>query len=86
MDALYNARLTRRDMLKWSAGGAGLLALGATGLTIKRGVAEGGSLYIEAFPTSPLILEPFRPDNPLPIPGAMRPVPESQWKSWPSPP
>src|SRR3954453_2904190 len=85
MDGWYDARLTRRDVLKLSAGGAGLLALGATGLTLTRGLAAGG-VAGEAFPTSPLILEPFRADNPLPVPTAERPVPPSQWINWASPP
>jgi FtsP/CotA-like multicopper oxidase with cupredoxin domain len=86
MDGMYNARFTRRDMLKWSGGAAGLLAIGATGLTVTRGTAGGGNIYIEAFPTSPLVLDPFRADNVLPVPSASRPVPESVWRRWASPP
>ena len=51
-------RLTRRDMLKLSAGGAGLFALTASGFAVPQGVGAGG-VVIEAFPTSPLILRPF---------------------------
>src|SRR4051794_23580313 len=65
-------RLTRRDMLKLSAGGAGLFIVGASGLAVPKGVAGGNGLYIEAFPTSPLILSPF--NDPLVIPKALRPV------------
>ena len=69
-----NIRLTRRDMLKLGAGGAGMFVLTAGGLAVPRGFAGGGggggggSLYIEAFPTSPLILKPF--NDPLTIPTA----------------
>ena len=40
--------------------------------------------YIEEFPTSPLILEPFK--DPLPVPKALRPVPKSEWSTWAEPP
>src|SRR4029079_13695039 len=67
--------LTRKDMLKLSAGGAGMFALTASGFAVPRGIAGGsgasGKLYIEAFPTSPLITTPFT--DPLVIPPAMRP-------------
>jgi FtsP/CotA-like multicopper oxidase with cupredoxin domain len=66
-------RLSRRDMLKVSAGGAGAFALTASGFAVPRGFGKGGgSLYIEAFPTSPLITTPFI--DPLPIPPAARPA------------
>ena len=83
-------RLTRRDMMKLGAGGAGMFMLGAGGLAVPRGFAGGsgsgsgggggGSLYIEAFPTSPLILKPFNdllndPD------GAARRVDPTTWDS-----
>jgi hypothetical protein len=69
--------LTRRDMLKLSAGGAGAFALTASGFAVPRGFGAGGgggSLYLEAFPTSPLIMEPFKDveANYLPIPQALR--------------
>ena len=69
-------KLSRRDMLKLSAGGAGLFALTASGFAVPRGVASGGPVYLEAFPTSPLITDPFRdiPENQLPIPQALRPM------------
>jgi hypothetical protein len=35
-------------------------------------IALGGGLYIENFPTSPLVLTPFT--DPLPVPMALRPV------------
>jgi len=70
-------RMTRRDMLKLGAGGAGMFALTASGFAIPRGFGAGGSggggsLYLEAFPTSPLILSPFTDD--LTIPQALRPA------------
>jgi FtsP/CotA-like multicopper oxidase with cupredoxin domain len=78
-------RLTRRDMIKLGAGGAGMFMLGAGGLAVPRGFAGGGgsggggSLYIEAFPTSPLILKPF--SDPLNIPTALAPVDPTTWDS-----
>src|SRR6185503_3431932 len=77
-----NIRLTRRDMLKLGAGGAGMFMISAGGLAVPRGFAGGGgggggSLYIEAFPTSPLILKPF--SDPLNIPSAMRPANMDTW-------
>ena len=87
METLGRGRLTRRDVLKWGAGSAGVFALGASGLTIARGVAAGGTpSYTEVFPTSPLIVNPFSDDNPLPVPKALRPVPEADWTKWASPP
>jgi FtsP/CotA-like multicopper oxidase with cupredoxin domain len=75
MGRTNNIRLTRRDMLKLSAGGAGMFALTASGFAVPRGFAGGGgggSLYIEAFPTSPLILNPFSDE--ITIPQALNPV------------
>jgi FtsP/CotA-like multicopper oxidase with cupredoxin domain len=79
-----NIRLTRRDMLKLSAGGAGMFMISAGGLAIPKGFAGGGgggggSLYIEAFPTSPLIMKPFY--DKLDIPMALRPVDPTKWDS-----
>src|SRR4051812_11417255 len=73
--------LTRRDMLKLSAGGAGMFALTASGFAVPRGFGAGGgggSLYLEAFPTSPLIVSPFTDE--LPIPQALRPADRSNPK------
>jgi FtsP/CotA-like multicopper oxidase with cupredoxin domain len=74
MERLDKVRLTRRDMLKVSAGGAGVFALTASGFAVPRGFGAGGggSLYLEAFPTSPLIVNPFTDE--LTIPQAMRPA------------
>ena len=54
---------------------------GAFGAT---STALGDLFYIENFPTSPLILNPFT--DPLPIPTALRPVPPTEFKSWSKPP
>src|SRR3954447_18206982 len=73
--ATNSIRLTRRDMLKLSAGGAGMFALTASGFAVPRGFGAGGgggSLYLEAFPTSPLILTPFSDE--LTIPHALGPA------------
>src|SRR4051794_39522143 len=77
-------QLTRRDMVKLSAGGAGLFALTASGFAVPRGTASGGSVYLEAFPTSPLILNPFKDE--LNIPKALRPQSEGSYTSWASKP
>src|SRR3954469_9105601 len=85
METLDRVRLTRRDMLKLSAGGAGMFALTASGLAVTRGFGAGsGNLYLEAFPTSPLILSPF--NDPLPIPKALAPIAKSVVDTWSSPP
>jgi FtsP/CotA-like multicopper oxidase with cupredoxin domain len=84
MTRLDKVRLSRRDMLKLSAGGAGMFALTASGLAVPRGFGAGGNLYIEAFPTSPLILSPF--NDPLPIPTALAPCSKPDVDTWTSPP
>ena len=73
--------IRRRQLLKAGAAGAGFLAMGGAGLfsagpMAQRllGAAAADQLYIEVFPTSPLILTPFTEDNQLPIPPAARPV------------
>ena len=88
--------IRRRQLLKASAAGAGFLAMGGAGLLSAAPVAQrllGGAaaaaLYIEVFPTSPVILNPFSDtaDGQLPIPTAARPVPSdpfaaaAYWKS-----
>ena len=76
--------IRRRHLLKMGAAGAGFMAMGSAGLLSAVPAAQrllagasAGSLYIEVFPTSPLILSPFSDtaDNQLPIPVAARPVP-----------
>src|SRR3954449_1022738 len=91
---------SRRTMLKFGAAGAAAVALGTArnvvpqlrneGLLNKNGVfhatsiALSGALYIEVFPTSPLILTPFTDE--LPIPKAARPVPKEVYSNWAQPP
>jgi FtsP/CotA-like multicopper oxidase with cupredoxin domain len=59
--------------------------LGADGAFAATSAALGDKLfYVEAFPTSPLILSPFT--DPLPIPKAAVPVPKSEYSAWPKPP
>ena len=82
MSAPDKVRLTRRDMLKLGAGGAGMFVIGAGGLAMPRGFARGGSgsggsVYVEAFPTSPLIINPF--NDPLNVPSALRPADMTNW-------
>jgi FtsP/CotA-like multicopper oxidase with cupredoxin domain len=87
MGSLETGRLTRRDMVKLSAGGIGMFAVTAGGLAVPRGFGSGGgggSVYIEAFPTSPLVLSPF--NDPLPIPEPLRPTPKAEVDGWSSPP
>jgi len=87
MERVDRVRLTRREMLRLSAGGAGVFMLTASGLAVSSAISAssgGGKLYLEAFPTSPLILTPF--DEPLPIPTAMAPVPKTVVDRWESPP
>jgi FtsP/CotA-like multicopper oxidase with cupredoxin domain len=59
--------------------------LGADAAFAATSAALGDKLfYIEAFPTSPLILSPF--SDPLPIPKAMTPIPKSVYSTWANPP
>jgi FtsP/CotA-like multicopper oxidase with cupredoxin domain len=87
MERLDRLRLTRRDMLKLSAGGAGAFLLTSSGFAVSSGLGKGGgggSVYLEAFPTSPLILSPF--NDPLTVPQALRPTPKAVVDTWKSPP
>jgi FtsP/CotA-like multicopper oxidase with cupredoxin domain len=86
METVDRVRLTRRDMLRLTASGAGMFMLTASGLAVSSGfgASGGGGLYIEAFPTSPLVLRPF--DEPLPIPAAKAPIAKAVVDGWPSPP
>jgi FtsP/CotA-like multicopper oxidase with cupredoxin domain len=82
MERLDKIRLSRRDMLKLSAGGAGMFVIGAGGLAVPRTLGKGGgggSLYIEAFPTSPLITRPF--NDALNVPTALQPANMDTWES-----
>jgi FtsP/CotA-like multicopper oxidase with cupredoxin domain len=47
-------------------------------------IAFANVVYTEAFPTSPLILNPFIDE--LPIPKALAPVPQSEYSGWEHPP
>jgi FtsP/CotA-like multicopper oxidase with cupredoxin domain len=59
--------------------------LSADGAFAATATALGDLLfYVEEFPTSPLILSPFK--DPLPIPKALAPVPASTVSAWPLPP
>jgi FtsP/CotA-like multicopper oxidase with cupredoxin domain len=59
--------------------------LSADGAFAATSTALGDLLfYIEAFPTSPLIISPF--SDPLPVPKALAPVPQSVYSAWPNPP
>ncbi len=58
--------------------------LSADGLFVAASTALADLFYIEAFPTSPLILAPFT--DGLPIPRALSPVPKAVFSSWPNPP
>ncbi|WP_448625266.1 multicopper oxidase family protein [Geodermatophilus sp. URMC 64] len=66
----------------YAAGNALLPSLGSRGLLSADGVfgaasiAIADSVYTEVWPTSPLILEPFKDE--LPIPKALAPVPSSE--------
>ena len=54
--------------------------LSADGVFDAASIAWADSLYHEAFPTSPLILNPFSDE--LPIPKALLPEPYSDWSNW----
>ena len=62
--------------------GKGLLS--KDGVFDAAAIAWADSIYIEAFPTSPLILQPFT--DQLPVPKALVPVQKSEWTSWAYPP
>ena len=70
--------LSRRDLLKIAAVGGAASAVGGSVLAPRNASAQtaatgcSGLPAIEAFPTSPLILNPF--SDPLPIPSPLRPV------------
>ena len=54
------------------------------GLFDAASIAFANAIYTEAFPTSPLILTPFRDE--LPVPKALAPVPKSEFSGWAKPP
>jgi len=69
-----NAGMNRREMLRVLGLSSGaLLGLGALAPRLARGqAAVGGPLYIEVFPTSPFIVNPWT--DPLPIPAPLKPL------------
>jgi FtsP/CotA-like multicopper oxidase with cupredoxin domain len=54
--------------------------LSADGAFAAVSTALGDALYTEVFPTSPLILTPFR--DPLPVPRALRPTAQTAFTAW----
>jgi FtsP/CotA-like multicopper oxidase with cupredoxin domain len=58
--------------------------LSADGAFAAVSTALSDKLYTEVFPTSPLILNPFLDE--LPVPQALRPTPPSEFTAWPDPP
>ncbi len=93
------ARRTLLRVTAIGAAGAGVTTAGALagpplarrgllspdGVFSAAGTALGDTVfYLEAFPTSPLILEPFT--DRLPIPRALAPEPDSAYKGWTDPP
>jgi len=58
--------------------------LSADGAFAATSTALSDALYTEEFPTSPLILTPFR--DALAIPKALRPTSRSEYRRWPNPP
>ncbi len=76
--ALY-ALDTARSVIVPSLRNRGLYS--PDGVVDAASIAWAGSVYTEAFPTSPLILSPFSDE--LPIPRALRPTPLSEFGSKP---
>jgi FtsP/CotA-like multicopper oxidase with cupredoxin domain len=58
--------------------------MSADGVFAAAATAISDAVYVEAFPTSPLILSPFTDE--LPIPKAATPVPRAVYSNWPQPP
>ncbi len=95
--AAVHSGLSRRTLIRVGAVGAAGVAFTAGRAVAEPYLAQQGVLssdgvfaaaataladlvYIEAFPTSPLILKPFT--DPLLVPKALRPVPESELETW----
>ncbi|HET9555234.1 MAG TPA: multicopper oxidase domain-containing protein, partial [Anaeromyxobacteraceae bacterium] len=82
--------ISRRDLLKiTAASGAAAAIAGVAGTAQADGGTSGGTTTggtctglqaIEAFPTSPLILNPFT--DPMPVPRAAKPIPDSEVATW----
>ncbi len=89
--AAPHGRWSRRDLLKITAASGAATAIagvagnaradGGPGSTTALGGSCTGLQAIEAFPTSPLILNPF--SDPLPIPKALAPADVSTWSQKP---
>ncbi len=58
--------------------------LSTNGVFASAATALADLIYIEAFPTSPLILNPFTDE--LPVPKALAPIPYSEYSNWGQPP
>jgi FtsP/CotA-like multicopper oxidase with cupredoxin domain len=58
--------------------------LSPNGLFDAASIALADKIYVEAFPTSPLIMSPFTDE--LFVPPAAKPVPDSEYKAWANPP
>jgi FtsP/CotA-like multicopper oxidase with cupredoxin domain len=95
--AALHSGVSRRTLIRIGAVGAAGVAFTAGRVVAEPYLAQQGVLssdgvfaaaataladlvYIEAFPTSPLILKPFT--DPLNVPKALRPVPESELETW----
>ena len=85
MDTRDAFKLNRRDLFKLG-GGAIAAAAGlstsapmpaSAGQAMPGPCADGGPLYIEAFPASPRILEPFKDELPVPLP--LQPTNPNTW-------
>ena len=76
--SLIQTDISRREMLRaLGISGAAAASLSALGSRTAQGQVAieptgAGTLYIEAFPTSPFILSPFQ--DPLPIPAPLKPL------------
>ena len=83
-----NIQFSRRDFLK--LGVAGTAAATLAGSRLLKNIdnitaAEAAvALYLETYPTSPLILSPL--NDQLPIPKAMAPIAKSEVDTWANPP
>jgi FtsP/CotA-like multicopper oxidase with cupredoxin domain len=89
-------KLGRRDILKIGAGAGAAAAVAAVAAAPAEASADGGSgssgssgsctglQAIEAFPTSPLILQPFT--DPMPVPQAAKPCDPAYVATWASKP
>ena len=78
-------KFSRRDFLK--LGLAGSAAASVAGSKLFKAVTQSKAettFYTEVFPTSPLILNPFT--DPLVVPKALTPIPQSEYSSWANPP